>query len=144
MEVENDTKIASISSSGESFLDSLRAFFSSAFAVFFSVFSLPFPGFFVFFPIFTTAASSGRVKQRLYKRRRWVLMVSFCNGIDETHRFLCLTKPSPTTRNLAGDLWIGLRLINRCVGFPEWALMAQNLSGSILVWIGANPFVLGR
>jgi len=45
------TKMASMSSSGESFLVSLRAFFSSAFAVFFSVFSLPLPGFLVFFPI---------------------------------------------------------------------------------------------
>lgn len=46
------TRIESMSSSGESFLDSLRARFSSALAVFFSVFSFPFPGFFVFFPIF--------------------------------------------------------------------------------------------
>ncbi|KAF2610199.1 hypothetical protein F2Q70_00009083 [Brassica cretica] len=40
-----------MSSSGESFLPSRRAFFSSALAVFLSVFSLPFPAFFVFFPI---------------------------------------------------------------------------------------------
>lgn len=43
--------MASISSSGESFLDSRRALFSSAFTVFLSVFSLPFPGFLFFFPI---------------------------------------------------------------------------------------------
>lgn len=41
-----------MSSSGESFLPSRRAFFSSALAVFLSVFSLPLPAFFVFFPIF--------------------------------------------------------------------------------------------
>lgn len=46
------TRMASMSSSGESFLPSRRAFFSSALAVFLSVFSFPLPGFFVFFPMF--------------------------------------------------------------------------------------------
>lgn len=46
-----NTRMASMSSSGESFLPSLRAFFSSALAVFLSVFSLPLPAFFVFFPM---------------------------------------------------------------------------------------------
>jgi hypothetical protein len=44
--------MASMSSSGESFLPSRRAFFSSALAVFLSVFSFPVPGFLVFFPLF--------------------------------------------------------------------------------------------
>ncbi|MFS7971618.1 hypothetical protein Hanom_Chr09g00834971 [Helianthus anomalus] len=69
--------MASMSSSGETFLDSLRAFFSSALAVFLSVFSFPFPGFFVFLPILDDC---------LFTRRKTVSVLMTVNDGTTTEK----------------------------------------------------------
>lgn len=103
-----NTRIASMSSSGESFLPSRRAFFSSALAVFLSVFSFPLPAFFVFFPIlFLLGASIYCLQTPEWRLRRKILRLQWKQPFSSEGKTKTRQIPTPVRRGpfIEGNLY---------------------------------------